>query len=203
MGVTGQVEQRDYASRLSLGPLHCGETVLNKRGSMSRPSAATSFKMSVCLETRHSALDAPRQLSSYTRCGESRHSPDAREHTPTMSRSPSSASPPWLACARASYTLQDGLVASRGPRRCSKQRIPASQRCKRHAWAAIWTWMRRTPQGWTRVTALKRTDGMAQKVYGHLGYDVQCKNGITNKGRPAHGRSSRSCVQVCVSCCIA
>ena len=53
-------------------------------------------------------------LSSHTRSGESRHSPDAREHTPTMSRSPSSASPPWLACARASCTHQDGLEAARG-----------------------------------------------------------------------------------------
>ena len=59
MGMTGQVEQRDCASRLSLGPLHRGGTVVDKRGSMSRPSAATTLK---CLETRHSALDAPRQL---------------------------------------------------------------------------------------------------------------------------------------------
>ena len=68
-------------------------------------------------------------------------------------------------------------------------------------WALIRTWRRRTPQGWTRVTALKRTDGMPEKVYGHLGHDTMLKWG--HKGRPAHGRSSRTSVQICVSCCTA
>ena len=61
------------------------------------------------------------------------------------------------------------------PRKCSKQRIPASHHCKEHALASIRTWRRRTPQGRTRVTALKRTDGIAENVYGHLGHDTMLK----------------------------
>ena len=36
---------------------------------------------------------------------------------------------------------------------------------------------------------MKRTGGMAEEVYGHLGHDTMLK--CDHKGRPAHGRSSR------------
>ena len=69
-------------------------------------------------------------LSSYTRGGESRHAPDAREHTPTMSRSLSRASPLGLACGRASYTLQEEVVATRGDNRKPEKMLEAEDPSK-------------------------------------------------------------------------